>query len=139
MVTRHQRRKAALARKLEHGNAAIIQANLSTPQPKRPTSRLAADYARATGWRLDNIADRSLHRNNAVPMKHRTLAIMTTPAREAIVRQRVAPLFRDDMRLVIAKGDLPKAKPARPSERVKGRIKWNLDCFVDNRELRLKK
>lgn len=119
---------------------AIVSRNLSEPQAKRPVSKIAAGYAQATGYASDRLLrEGGLHRNNQVPQKHRTLAIATTPEREAVTRLRVAPFYREGMKLALIKGDAPKAKAARPTERVKGRIRWNMDSFVDNLALRTKK
>jgi hypothetical protein len=137
MATRHQRRKAAKAIREAKAREAIVQANLSNPQAKRPVSKIAAGYAQATGFASDRMIGNGLHRNNQVPRKHRTVALMTTHEREAIARLRVAPFYREGMKIVAVKGDAPAEKATLPTHRTKrGTLKWNLDSFVDNRALR---
>ncbi len=107
-MTRHERRRKAKAIALAMNVTRTVAANMATPQAKRPSSRIAQDYARQQGWHDPLQYQGGLHRNNAMPARP-----------QLVSAQR-------------------KNLPTHKNERT-GRWYWNLDSYVDNRELRLKK
>lgn len=138
-MTRHQRRKKAKKLAIERRNTETVEANLSQPQERKPQSKIAQGYRQVTGFRHDHSCKGGLHRNNAVPRKHRVVALLTTPEREAIVRLRVAPFYRADLPILPREGATTERgnRPTFRDPKTK-RIVWNNDSFVDNLALRTK-